>query len=367
MAVFANAKKEDIKMNTTIAQNHINAVSIDKTKRQITIAAYSLIAVCLILAATFPVTHALFDSTLGKLYAGWAGLRAGTVMQTYFAKNNAMYAFCVGTYNIGSNTASLPEAITVLYGTVYDSFKAIGFFLAMSVALGRLFQKFEKGQEGTQIVLYSLMSICVTGLIIMNLDKITGLIAEFGRQIIILFTPKSTKEEIATFIKALLKGYTGSEEGAEWWNLKGAITFVVPGIANVVAYYTVQIVIITKFMEIAILRMFAPLAVYDVYDEGLRSSGAMYLKRLLAAFISLAMCAFIGSMTEYMTSLLTSQANIGSLGDAGQALENLANGSGGITELITSSIPFIPTMTNFALVKMMKSTDEYAKAVVGVR
>ncbi len=359
-----------------------------KTKRQITIAAYVMIAFCVILAVGFPFAKAYSSSMLADQAAAGCAKTCTEQFAYYFTDNNKMYDWCVGSVT-EDNLTALPGVFSG-FDTAYSAFKGIGFVLAMSVALGRLFQKMERGQDGIQIIMMSLMSICVTGIIIMNLDKICGAIGLMGKYIIQYFIYNEDTDAGKEFANALKEAYLGAEEGATLFNIKGFLSLLAPSLANTVACYTIHILIISKLLEIALLRMFAPLAVYDVYDEGLRSSGAMYLKRLLASFLSLAMSAFVASMVGFVPAMFIAntyqEAGGAALGVVGGVAAIRGNGiitaattvlqqllqkqaeNGSDTYATASSVaPFIPTIANFTCVKMIKNTDEYAKSVLGVR
>ncbi len=330
-----------------------------KEKLQITVTSYILIAVCFVLIMSFPTVYARQDGTQGWLFAGGASQWGYEIFRKFFAEDNAIYNFCIGIYYPAVKGVVLPGAVQA-YRTAYELFKIIAFLLAMSVALSRMFQKIERGQDTIQVVLMSLVSICVTGIVIINIDVIIATVAELGRRIVIMFIPPTGGEDGEEFARSLLTMFTGTETGGPFWNWKAQVSLALPGIGNYIAYFSIYVLILSKFMEIAVLRLFAPLAVYDIYDEGFRSQGAAYLKTLFACFISLAMSAFLSTMMNFMGGLL----------NGGISLTDTIHAAidGNFKEYLRTVMvaPWVPCIMNLVCARMIMKTDDYAKRVVGI-
>ncbi len=365
-------------------------------KKKITIASLILIAACFVL--TIIVPHVMADEETGPL--GWFSAQSTKLVSSAFIdllgdSNNAtsIYTWLCGAPH---KYTQLPRLANTYYANARSVIKTIGAMFAIAATLGKLFNKLERGQEGTQLVISSLSALCITGLVIMNIDKITGVIGELGRQICVLFVQGETPSEVEIneYVKASNELLGGQEAGGLAYTTVNSIKGISCGLGCIIGYYACYIFLITKMIEIGILRLFAPLAVYDIYEEGLRSNGGMYFKSILAAYLSIAMSAFVGSVAltvgEFFVSYTDGVAGAsvggaavggtigglvgGPLGSAaGSLIGALAATIGTIAKNAKndydgaiSVLPFVPTLINITCARAMTKTEEYAKRVLGV-
>lgn len=192
-----------------------------------------------------------------------------------------------------------------LFQNAYQTMKAVGAILCLAIALGHLFSRMEKGEDPIQCVYKTLIEIGITLLIMMNLGNIIFLLAELGFEILRLFYPLSGSEITDAQVEAFLQSVYGSPTGSSLWRtmvnsmLQGTGATLFNRLVSILA----NIVIYTTAIEMIIRRMFAPLAIADIYQEGLRSSGARFLKSFFACFIKLAICQFCLSLFPYIEAL----------------------------------------------------------------
>lgn len=324
----------------------------DRLKNKITISAYCIIAVCLLLSMTAPRIFAENNDSIAATEALRSVMNCNDVFVNLLADDNTkLYdTFC----GLDDGTA-----FSGAFDAATDVFKVVGFLLTIAAAMGKLFQKYERGQEGSQMVIGAITSICIAGMVIMNIDTTTGTIGKLGQAICeqVIINPND-EESITTerYAEAVLELYTGQPSGSQSWANEASSQLDGIGLINCLGFYGIYVLLISKFLEIGIMRVFAPLCIYDIYDEGLRSAGAMFLKRILAAYLSIAMAAICASMSYLVQACLASPASI----------ENAV--SKGLTEYQAAEevAPFVPTVCTMVVFKAMTKTDDLANKVMGL-
>ncbi len=96
-------------------------------------------------------------------------------------------------------------------------------------------------------------------------------------------------------------------------------------------------------IEIGLRRFFAPLAVADVYAEGLRSPGVRYFKKYLAVFLKLAVALLACKIGTKLTEMIPT-------------VDSVADGF---------SFVFDVLVINFTVIGMMFKGGEIANDVMG--
>lgn len=229
--------------------------------------------------------------------------------------------------------------------TAYNSLKIIGAMLAVAIAISHIFQNIDRNQDPVEAVFKSIIELIISLLFIVNLGDILAAIVKGGLAIIdyFKFTPTDTTSNAGD---ELLMALTNDTSGGFSWAIKATAWLLIPWVMSIFIDIAARFVIIQIMFEIIIRRMFAPLAVVDIYHEGFRSPGARYLKKLLATFIKLAICALVARFA------------------AEQALPGLAASfSGGAGDVFDAI--FAMVALNFACIGLMLKGGEYANDIVG--
>lgn len=73
---------------------------------------------------------------------------------------------------------------------------------------------------------------------------------------------------------------------------------LIPWLLSMIGSVVIQIVLISRVLEIVVLTVFAPLAIADIYREGTSSSGVQYMKRMLALGLQVAVILVINAATQ---------------------------------------------------------------------
>lgn len=225
----------------------------------------------------------------------------------------------------------------------YVSIKMLGAFIVVAIALGRIFQNVERGLDPMECVFKALTEIGIAGMFIMYLDKIMSALATIGTTIVGYVNSLGSAEDAVLSAEELLIALTGDSTGGFFWQIKTIGMLVFPWVCSLLISVVAKFAIYQILFEIGIRKTFAPLAVADIYQEGLRSPGVRYLKRYLAVFIKLAICA----LTCFICNAITAAGG----------------GASTATEWLTYLFDIIAI--NFTCVGFMFKTGEYANDIVG--
>ena len=132
-----------------------------------------------------------------------------------------------------------------------------------------------------------------------------------------------------------------------WTFVKYIGTFVV-FTAIIVPILGCKIALYTIWIELTIRKVFFPLAVADVCEEGMRSAGYIYIKKMVAQYVRIAICfmiAFLGS--ALITVVLSYYSDVT-----------------GVVDLLVKVLSLASLYT--ASAKLMSNTAGIANQIVGV-
>lgn len=233
------------------------------------------------------------------------------------------------------------------FGDAYKVLKVIGTVWAMAIAMMKLIQCVEKGQDPMETVFKTLIEIAIVGLIIINLNTIVDIVTGLGKEIVGALKPDDGGAVSTLTPEDILRALDGdgNSEGGVIWAFKMYVFLLVPWLATWVTIVVAKFVIIQIVLEIALRKLFMPLAIADIYQEGLRSPGMRYLKRLLAVYLKLAICIAVTLIVKNLT---------------GYIIGNLENSVGGAISYLFSLVTL-----NFTAVGTMFKASEVANDVVG--
>lgn len=188
--------------------------------------------------------------------------------------------------------------------------KSVAAFLIIIIACGRLFSNIEKGMEGPQAVMKVLVEIGMAGTFVVLLDKILGALTGIGVQLIGYVSSDMDAEAIDELVTSILVDGCGLDsDGTDNIGLVVAafLKLAVPIIMSLLIFAASGLAVIQTVIEIFLRRLFAPIAVVDIYQEGLRSPGVRYLKRYFATFVKLMIIAVVGTMTPTLIGYIAEE------------------------------------------------------------
>lgn len=229
--------------------------------------------------------------------------------------------------------------------TFYNSIKVLGAMWVIILALSRMLTNIEREEDKMQCIFKAMLEIGIAGMLIMYLGELMNGIMLIGTAINdnvsgLLPSGDSASVEAA---KQLLRTMTGKDHGSFAWEIYAFAMLAFPWICSLLLSVAAKFMMYQLYFEIGIRRAFAPIAVADIYQEGLRSPGARYFKRFFAVYIKIAMCY----MAAWLCQSLSGAA--GSYADTGGAIKY-------IFEIIA---------INFTCIGVMMKAGEMANDVVG--
>ncbi len=231
-------------------------------------------------------------------------------------------------------------------------------YIAMSwaivIVLSHIALNIGKEQDKVECIFKGMFELCVTMILLIKVQDIIGMALKLGHFIlnggdgfdgILTAISQSAGGGGVTatdYLDAACGGYDGGK--LEW--VYCVLMMFLPWVISLALNVFARFIMLELIIEIAIRRAFAPLAMVEVYKDGLRSPGFKFLTKLFACFLKVAMYAFISSL------VLSLGASV---------LSDLI-GSGG--HIINGTFAFIAI--NFAGLGAMKKAGDYANEVVGV-
>ena len=224
---------------------------------------------------------------------------------------------------------------------------AVAALWAIAIAMAHFLNSAERGGDPVENVFKVLVEITIALLLMMYINKIMTVLYQLGEWVIGLLASDSAsdKQETVGKAKELIKNLTGKDaEKLNIFDKFGAyVQLFIPYVLTQLIMIAAKFVVLQTLFEIGIRRFFAPLAVADIYQDGMRSAGVRYFKKYFATFLKLAIIIFVAEVGGQMTTSV-----MGSVTTNG--MERV---------MITITI-------NFTLVGVMMRGGEFANDIVGV-
>lgn len=141
------------------------------------------------------------------------------------------------------------------------------------------------------------LRLVATYVFIENSDKIVGLLMQVGESVAVdlsddvgldFFADEETK---VLLVNGLAKMKLTEVLGY-------IVSSVVPWMMSMIGEVVLQIILISRILEIVVMTTFAPLAISDIYREGTSSPGIQYMKKVLAVGLQVAVILMINAATQ---------------------------------------------------------------------
>ncbi len=180
--------------------------------------------------------------------------------------------------------------------------KGVAAMMMIIIAVSRLFNAFNKGQDQTSAIYKMLAEIGVAGIIIMNADAIFAFLSALGISLVQSFSSNGTGtfSEVATSFASALGINTADGNWTASCSFPALIGYwgyiAIPAGASIVAFSSAGMATISVLLEIVLRRIVAPFAIVDIYEEGLRSPGFRYIKKYLATVLKLVLIVIIATV-----------------------------------------------------------------------
>lgn len=247
---------------------------------------------------------------------------------------------------LNKSTIDVPLLSSVFSGVI-DVTEAIAIVIAFSLALANFIsQVANRGTDPIETAFKFMLEFCIVAMIILNINKIFVLLMEVARYI----TGKVNFIGDGSVMTStdLLMGVAGVKEPDEldgflgYW-LNCTMKLLLPYIISLIGVLVAKLLLIQTCLELAIRKAIAPLAVAQIYKEGMRSPGARSIKKYVAANLKFAIFIFASVAGSALQAILASYFT----------------GTG-------LSLAFELVLINIAVVTLMFKSGEYADTWVGL-
>lgn len=271
-------------------------ISLENKKKRIILASRILIILTVVSIFLLPAANASPDNK--KLKSMVEDITTGPLESALAIVNGPLYTEVTSETFVNTNFAN-----------VYTILQILGVCTALIIAFFRLFKNLEEGKDPAENTIKMLIEVALVSLVIINASAILELVNKMGSLLINSFSPTtistsnpgaglSTEEFIAA-----IDG-NGKTKGGFTWELDLRLQLIFPWIGAKIAQLLTRFIVIQIIIEIGLRKIFIPLAIADIYGEGLRSPGFRYIKRLFAVYIKLAIALTVMVLSSTLAGIL---------------------------------------------------------------
>ena len=194
-------------------------------------------------------------------------------------------------YKLFSDTYT-HEALT--FGTDFMKVcKGLAAAFALALMVGKIEESLARGKGDTDSLTEGVIALCICMLFVINVDKVIELGNKFGQFILEVMATKVNSEDVGAGAN---QAYQKAGDTMEAIGL--AFKIFLPYLLAKIETIVVKMVAFSIIIELGIRRIFFPLAIVDIYGEGMRSPGMRYIKKYLACWLRMAICiavAYLGT------------------------------------------------------------------------
>lgn len=211
-------------------------------------------------------------------------------------------------YNMGGdeeNASFSGSGISEDFKVAVNFLTILGAGWMLIIAMTRMFTSLEQGKDPQEVAYKAILEICIAGIIILELPSVLTWIQELGNAVLNSFLQgftgeadyKESCEAAQKMLIAMDEDIDSWDEVREkgwgsrvWWDFWMCRKFDLINILCWICELVMQVIILSYFAEFGIRKIFSPLAIADVYSEGMRSSGMRFLKKTFAIYLKIAIC-----------------------------------------------------------------------------
>ena len=309
-----------------------------------------LIVLCLVVVIFLPTSYAKEDGMLNFLNYMVETINTG-VFETI--EKNLSPSGEDEEINIYDYVTDEDEIKKSVIGTFSNAIIGLGICMMLIYAAMRLFQNLERGQDELDAILQFFTEWIFGVILAINIGKLMSILVTFGT-VVISAMGDAVKDSPG--FEITLQAITGKEKGGFLWKIQTLFMLFFPYIASLLLSLVAKFVAYSILLELGIRRAFAPIAIADIFGEGLRSPGVRSMKKYLAVFFKIAICLLVCKLGNEMISLcgLTPDKAEDVIAAAGNAVTG------------TFNYLFSVIVIEFTCVGVMFKGGEYANDVLGV-
>lgn len=199
--------------------------------------------------------------------------------------------FQYATAGIIDNDATTGESTPTdgAYKGIYDAIRMAGWALLFLFVVIQLVKDIDSGRDPLEVGFKAVIQTAIGGIICLNIGKVMGTIAEWGTALIGTVTDFDKSGQGGISMADLFE----KDHGNFIWAIGVIMTLLIPWVINLLGRVAAMLAAYSTLIELGLRVIFAPLAVADLANEGLRSPGARYLKKYFAVFLKIIMMLLI--------------------------------------------------------------------------
>lgn len=252
--------------------------------------------------------------------AGWH--EANNEILTYALDNPVKYSYYCDQKEVENTVYTIYEDvlintgdssennITVAFAAFITSLKAVASMLFMIRMISYVIQKIADGRDPLEEWALVLIKLGIGIAIIINAEKLVAALCYVGYWLgKELVNASSNSDMVASSAEELYNILTGSDYHLGLmefiWHI---IEIFLPFALSFLAEIAIDFAVLQVFLEIGIRRVFIYIPIAEIYQEGLRSPGIRYLKKLLAAILKLTLMYFVILLSGEISKLLASSS-----------------------------------------------------------
>lgn len=188
-----------------------------------------------------------------------------------------------------------------LGNSVSTALKVVGGGFALIYLMSELFNESKRGALDGSTCLRIITKVVIVLTVIIFCDAIFDGIQKFGNWIVEWISsklPDATAENLRPDMSQ--SSNDGNILSQIWQGIKGvwnsftqASELMIPTLLLKMDNVVVKTISYTLFLEMAIRRAFAPIAIADILSEGIRSPGVRYFKKFFGIYMKMAIVLFV--------------------------------------------------------------------------
>lgn len=203
------------------------------------------------------------------------------------------------------------SSITVFY----NSIKVIGCMLVVVYFLLEIIEASTRESFTIEHLIKTTIKLFIALLVIQNGLEILKLAVEFGNGLVDKIAPSDPE---ATGAPDILLAYYNEYKEAAWYETIGSMAqMLIPYLGFLISYIIILLMVYSRYIDIAVRAIFAPIGMANIYEGGLNSSGMKYLKKFLAAALQGAIMAGIAVASSMITAAISVDSLAYALGMSG--------------------------------------------------
>ena len=229
------------------------------------------------------------------MFAKLLGFMAMTIYNQTYGTSTILNL--IQRYNDIMEQAMGISAFTALITTI----KSLAVGISILLYFIDLSEKVTEKNFSTQQFFQATLRCVIAYMFIMNSDIIVGYLMDLGEAVT---NSTGSIESTSEFFNATRK--TMLINGIRKLKISTILGYImnaiIPWILSMISTVILQVILISRILEVVVLTTFSPLAISDIYREGTASSGVRYMKKVFALGLQIAVIILINLATQEIIS-----------------------------------------------------------------